>query len=239
MSLTLPFCLISRLHDVVDRLEVAGMLLRPPGRQREDVVAGLGLRLGGDGQQVLVALRGDVVDLDLDLLLGGPFLARAWWPCWRRAPSGPRSRSRACRRRWRCARTARRSSSPMRSRRRHEAAAAHLGFLHGVSSCCSRFSCLGARDRPSRAKDASRRLCARLISWIVRAGAVAFARASRPEWGYGRRGSMATSAPWRRLQGSSCLLPPSPGRAVRHLSARPGVVSRSLVYPSAIHRPKF
>jgi hypothetical protein len=39
-----------------------------------------------------------------------------------------------------------------------------LVFFMGTSSCCSRFRCLGARDRPSRAKDASRRLCARLIS---------------------------------------------------------------------------
>src|SRR5262249_58156193 len=34
------------------------------------------LRLGGDGQQVLVALPGDVIDRDLDLLLGRPFLAQ-------------------------------------------------------------------------------------------------------------------------------------------------------------------
>ena len=73
----------------------------------------LRLRFGGDGHQVLVALRGDVVDLDFDLLLRGPFLDSALVaPCWRPAPSGPRSRSRACRRRWPCARTVRQSSLP-------------------------------------------------------------------------------------------------------------------------------
>jgi hypothetical protein len=37
-------------------------------------MARLGLRLGRAGQQQLVALRGDEIDLDLDLLLGGPFV---------------------------------------------------------------------------------------------------------------------------------------------------------------------
>ena len=97
-----------RLHDVVDGLELFGMRMGPPCRHREDVVAGLRLRFGGDGQQDLVALARDVVDRNLDLLLGGPFIdeigAR---PCWRRAPSGPRSRSKACRRRGRRAHKAR------------------------------------------------------------------------------------------------------------------------------------
>ena len=64
-------------HDVVDRLELLGVALRLPGREGQDVVAGLRLRFGGDGQQVLVALRGDVVDLDLDLLLLAPLLVSA------------------------------------------------------------------------------------------------------------------------------------------------------------------
>ena len=63
-----------RPHDVVHRLEQLGLGVRPPGRHREDVVAGLGLRFGGDGQQVLVALARDVVDRDLDLLLLGPLI---------------------------------------------------------------------------------------------------------------------------------------------------------------------
>ena len=63
-------------HDVVDRLEMVGVRLRLPGREGEDVVPGSRLRFGGDGQQVLVALRGDVVDRDLDLVLLAPFLAQ-------------------------------------------------------------------------------------------------------------------------------------------------------------------
>ena len=63
-------------HDVVDRLEAAGVVGGLPGREGEDVVARSRLRLGRDGQQVLVALRGDVVDRDLDLVLRAPFLAQ-------------------------------------------------------------------------------------------------------------------------------------------------------------------
>jgi hypothetical protein len=57
------------VHHIVDRLQLVGVCLRLPGRERQDVVARLGLRLRGDGDEVLVALRGDVVDLNLDLLL--------------------------------------------------------------------------------------------------------------------------------------------------------------------------
>jgi hypothetical protein len=63
-------------HDVVDRLEPVGLIGRLPGRKGENVVAGARLGLGRDGQQVLVADRGDVVDREFDLLLGGPFLAQ-------------------------------------------------------------------------------------------------------------------------------------------------------------------
>ncbi len=63
-----------RLHDVVHRHELVGVARRQPGREGEDVVARLGLRLGGSGQQQLVALRGDEVDVDLDLLLGRPLV---------------------------------------------------------------------------------------------------------------------------------------------------------------------
>jgi len=38
-------------------------------------VAGAGLRLSGRGEIVLVAHRGDVVDLHLDVVLGTPFVA--------------------------------------------------------------------------------------------------------------------------------------------------------------------
>ena len=96
-------------HDVVDRLETAGVRLRLPGREREDVVAGTRLRLGGDGEQVLVALRGDVVDRDFDLILLRPTPRTSpWWCCWRPEPSGPRSRSTVCPRHARRERRARR-----------------------------------------------------------------------------------------------------------------------------------
>ena len=62
-------------HDIVDRFEVRGMARRVPRRQLHDVVPGPGLRLGGGGQQILVAVRGDEIDRDVDLFLVGPFAA--------------------------------------------------------------------------------------------------------------------------------------------------------------------
>ena len=73
-AVDLAVLLDQRLHDVVHGLEQFGMGMRPPCRHRKDVMTGLRLRFGGDGQQVLVALAGDVVDRNLDLLLGGPFI---------------------------------------------------------------------------------------------------------------------------------------------------------------------
>ena len=63
-----------RPHDVVDVFQLFGIGVGPPCRHRKDVVTGLCLRFGGDGQQVLVTLARDVVDRDLDLLLLGPFI---------------------------------------------------------------------------------------------------------------------------------------------------------------------
>ena len=57
------------------RLELLRLVGGLPARQREHVVARLRLRFGGDRDQVLLALRRDVVDLELDLLLGRPLLA--------------------------------------------------------------------------------------------------------------------------------------------------------------------
>ena len=45
-----------------------------PAGERQDVVARLGLRFGGPGQQELVALGGDEVDRNVDLLLLRPLL---------------------------------------------------------------------------------------------------------------------------------------------------------------------
>ena len=61
-----------RLHDVIDRREVLCVLVCPPRAQRQNVVSRFRLRLHGRGHQQLLALRGDVVDLDVDLLLGRP-----------------------------------------------------------------------------------------------------------------------------------------------------------------------
>ena len=61
--------------DVVERLEHVGVDADIPIAVRHDVVAGAGLRLGGRGQLVLLALRGDVVDLHLDVVFLAPLVA--------------------------------------------------------------------------------------------------------------------------------------------------------------------
>ena len=63
-----------RPHDVVDGFELFRVGVGPPRRDRHDVVTGLRLPFGGDGQQVLVTLARDVVDGDLDLRLLGPLI---------------------------------------------------------------------------------------------------------------------------------------------------------------------
>ena len=62
------------IHEVVDRDQLIGIARRQEGVLRENVVTRLRLRFGRGGQQQLVALRGDEVDLDVDLFLVGPFL---------------------------------------------------------------------------------------------------------------------------------------------------------------------
>ena len=62
-------------HDVVDRFETGGVAGRIPGGEAEDVVPGFRLRFGGDGQQILVAVGGDEIDLDIDLFLLRPLVA--------------------------------------------------------------------------------------------------------------------------------------------------------------------
>ena len=46
-----------------------------PVAMRHDVVTGAGLRFGRGGELVLLALRGDVVDVDVDFVLVAPLLA--------------------------------------------------------------------------------------------------------------------------------------------------------------------
>ncbi len=93
--------LFDELADhVVERLKHTLMDLNVPVAMRHDVVAGAGLRFGGGGQLVLLALRGDVIDMDFDFVLLAPFgadlverLVGA------RAPSGPSNRGSIYRRR--------------------------------------------------------------------------------------------------------------------------------------------
>ncbi len=60
--------------DVGYRLEAFGLVERLPRPHLQDVVPRPRLLLGGGGEDVLVALGGDVVDGDLDLLLGRPIV---------------------------------------------------------------------------------------------------------------------------------------------------------------------
>jgi hypothetical protein len=62
--------------DVVERLERVGVDADIPIAVRHDVVAGAGLRLGGGGELVLLALPGDVIDPHLDAVLRAPFAAK-------------------------------------------------------------------------------------------------------------------------------------------------------------------
>ena len=61
--------------DVVERLQHVLVNSDVPVAVGHDVVAGAGLGFGRRGQLVLFALRGDVVDLDLAIVLGTPFVA--------------------------------------------------------------------------------------------------------------------------------------------------------------------
>ena len=62
--------------DVVERLERVGVDADIPIAVRHDVVTGAGLRLGGGGELVLLALPGDVIDSHLDAVLRAPFAAK-------------------------------------------------------------------------------------------------------------------------------------------------------------------
>jgi hypothetical protein len=70
-------------HEIVGRLHALGIALRRPRPMRQDVMTCLGLRLGSDRQEELVALPGDVVDGDVDFLLVRPmaFLALVAQTC--------------------------------------------------------------------------------------------------------------------------------------------------------------
>ena len=62
-----------RFHDVVDRLQVAGLGGRRPSGKRHNIVTRLPLRLREDGEQE----RGDEIDLEVDLLFLRPLVAKS------------------------------------------------------------------------------------------------------------------------------------------------------------------
>ena len=122
---------------------------RLPGREGEDVVARLGLRFGGDGQQVLVTLRGDVVDLQVDLVLGAPFLAQGLGGVVAAGHPVVPEHDRQLAGRMRGAHERRGNHRRGRSRRRNELPAGQLCFLHQASSffISSVFLCGGSPPR--------------------------------------------------------------------------------------------
>jgi hypothetical protein len=99
------------LHDVVDRLEQLRVLGRQPGRDSARMSwPDFAWASAAIGEQVLVALRGDVVDLDLDLLLGRPLLDQVGRGLVGvRNPVVPEADRQACRRRAMCGHRERRS----------------------------------------------------------------------------------------------------------------------------------
>ena len=74
-------------HQIVGRLPHIRLCRGVPARLADDVVPGAGLTLRGAHQHQLVALAGDEIDREFDLLLRGPFAAElfehvvgAWHP---------------------------------------------------------------------------------------------------------------------------------------------------------------
>ena len=70
-----PVLLDQCADDIVEWLQHALVNLNVPIAMGHDVVAGAGLGFGGGGQLVLLALGGDVVDMNLHLVLLAPFVA--------------------------------------------------------------------------------------------------------------------------------------------------------------------
>ena len=71
-----PIFLDQVVDDVVEWLEHPAVHRNLPSPMRHDVVAGACLRLGARSEQVLIALRRDVIDVDFDLVLLAPLLAK-------------------------------------------------------------------------------------------------------------------------------------------------------------------
>ena len=69
--------LLDELGDqIIDRFETFRLPEYVPARNRDDIVPGAGLSLGGQGQQYLVPVGADEIDLEIDLFPGGPGFAQ-------------------------------------------------------------------------------------------------------------------------------------------------------------------
>ena len=73
-SFTAPFCLMIGSMMSFTGSSNSTSVVRPPGRHGKNIVAGFGLRFGGGGQEELVALARDIIELNLDLFLLSPFI---------------------------------------------------------------------------------------------------------------------------------------------------------------------
>jgi len=78
------------VHHLVERLEHALVHLNVPVAMRHDIVA-VPAALRRRGELVLLALRRDVIDLDLDLVPSRPSVAQLVSVLLARAPNGPSS----------------------------------------------------------------------------------------------------------------------------------------------------
>jgi hypothetical protein len=63
--------------DFVERLKCLGVSANHPITVKHYIVTGAGLRLSSRGELVLIANRGDIVDLHLDVVLGTPLVAES------------------------------------------------------------------------------------------------------------------------------------------------------------------
>src|SRR5208283_5173175 len=63
------------VNDVVEWLKHRLVYPDVPVAMRHNVVASAGLRFGGSGELVLLALRGDEVDMNVDFVLRAPLVA--------------------------------------------------------------------------------------------------------------------------------------------------------------------
>ena len=203
---TAPYLSVRSLHHVVDGRQRLALVVHLPVLERVDVVTGLRLRLGRAGHQQLVAVAGDEVGGHLDLVLVGPGVHlllhdRRCPP----APSGPRSRSPACRPRLRC------GYEPAVMLRRPLPASAHCAARPCSTWSCHRSPFAGRRHVAAPIGFSAVQHCA----WRT----LAMRRRRSPQ---GRNGF---SRHHRRSCDSSCPLAARPALWVR--STRAGIPGRT------------